>query len=414
MVFSVEEVRFDPGLDEPTQLDRSKVRRVDFSKRQPTQVTAVIDMEWAHPLDDIAPIATPTTTVIQRSVQDCSGIDILPDEAIRPLEHGSVEWMNYEHQRVVDLATESLERARVLGEALQAKKTKVGHGNWLKWVEANLEFGERVAQRYIQIHTRWEELKSKTTHMSDLSFTGALKLLEPSKPAPVVPNNEVQLKARIAELEAIVASNEILIEQLNEEATARRETEKPILQVKPNTPSNSHTPNTPESRLVAPDITSDASEQSNEDFSLGDVACIKCDSSNLVRVGHTPAGKQKLRCKDCGKQFVMGGSRPKEHPPELHQQVFDLYDAGMSYKDIGAVVNIKPNTIATWIYRESKSRIQNGLAFLQLADRLKTTPLELLAARDRPDFAEWSSERDPEHKQWGYRDDCPKPFYVLN
>jgi hypothetical protein len=50
----------------------------------------------------------------------------------------------------------SLEHFRAAGEALIKAKKRCGHGNWLAWLEANVEFDRRTASSYTRIATNWE------------------------------------------------------------------------------------------------------------------------------------------------------------------------------------------------------------------------------------------------------------------
>lgn len=77
------------------------------------------------------------------------------------------------HDCMLASARKTLEDARRIGELLATVKDSLGHGQWLPWVKANLQFKERTARNYISIHARWDDLKSAT--VADL--TGAYRLL---------------------------------------------------------------------------------------------------------------------------------------------------------------------------------------------------------------------------------------------
>ena len=37
--------------------------------------------------------------------------------------------------------------------------------------------------------------------------------------------------------------------------------------------------------------------------------CLKCQSAQIVKYGHTHYGKQRFRCQECGRQFVLAPTR---------------------------------------------------------------------------------------------------------
>jgi phage N-6-adenine-methyltransferase len=57
-------------------------------------------------------------------------------------------------------------------------KASVGRGGWLPWVEANLSFGERQAQKYMRLAEHADQIR---TESSDLTINQALALLSPAK-----------------------------------------------------------------------------------------------------------------------------------------------------------------------------------------------------------------------------------------
>jgi hypothetical protein len=81
--------------------------------------------------------------------------------------------INQLHSEIIAAALTSFEKAVRLGELLRDAKYQVGHGNWLKWVKANLVFSERTARNYLRIHANRSRLKS--ANVSDLA--DAYKLL---------------------------------------------------------------------------------------------------------------------------------------------------------------------------------------------------------------------------------------------
>jgi hypothetical protein len=73
--------------------------------------------------------------------------------------------------------------AKRVGELLLQVKGQLKHGQYLPWVESHCPFGERTAERYVEIFEHWAEIEAKRradpTRASDLSIRAALALLSP-------------------------------------------------------------------------------------------------------------------------------------------------------------------------------------------------------------------------------------------
>jgi len=85
------------------------------------------------------------------------------------------ERINKEHRQVETAVGRALGHARRAGKLLVEAKGKVRHGEWLPWLEANFEGTERVAQMYMRVHSRWDEIEANTKSVSDLTLSGALR-----------------------------------------------------------------------------------------------------------------------------------------------------------------------------------------------------------------------------------------------
>jgi Protein of unknown function (DUF3102) len=80
------------------------------------------------------------------------------------------------------------ERALTFGKLLIEAKEKVGHNNWLKWLETNCkQISDRTANRYMELAAGEkklvEKMKTKSATMADLTINGALALIK-DKPKP--------------------------------------------------------------------------------------------------------------------------------------------------------------------------------------------------------------------------------------
>lgn len=77
--------------------------------------------------------------------------------------------------------------------------------------------------------------------------------------------------------------------------------------------------------------------------------CQSYKSSRLTRFGKTKAGKQKLRCLDCGRQFVEGSDHLID--PETREIMTGLQLAGVKPSQIAKAV---PRISLRWIYNLRK------------------------------------------------------------
>jgi hypothetical protein len=78
-----------------------------------------------------------------------------------------------------------LQHAITAGNALNEAKSKVGHGNWLAWLEENCpDISNRTAERYMKLadgkEKLWKKLEDmdKFDTMSNLSINEALRLID--------------------------------------------------------------------------------------------------------------------------------------------------------------------------------------------------------------------------------------------
>jgi hypothetical protein len=91
------------------------------------------------------------------------------------------EKINAEHAQALDHARASITHARNAGVLLLEAKKRWGHGQWLPWLEANVQFSERTAQAYMRVAKRWPELEAKAQATADLTIEDGLKLLASPK-----------------------------------------------------------------------------------------------------------------------------------------------------------------------------------------------------------------------------------------
>jgi transposase-like protein len=76
-------------------------------------------------------------------------------------------------------------------------------------------------------------------------------------------------------------------------------------------------------------------------------SCPHCQSTNLVKNGHNPKGKQQYRCKQCGKSGVLD---PKvRYTAEQKEQILAAYYERPSLRGIERVLGVARETVAAWL-----------------------------------------------------------------
>jgi hypothetical protein len=68
-----------------------------------------------------------------------------------------------EHQAAHQAARNALDHALECGRLLIQAKAAVPHGGWLSWLEANVSFGPRQAQKYMRLAEHEEETRNATS-----------------------------------------------------------------------------------------------------------------------------------------------------------------------------------------------------------------------------------------------------------
>jgi hypothetical protein len=85
--------------------------------------------------------------------------------------------INEEHRRCEEALRSGLSHALRAGELLTEAKSRVHHGEWLPWLEANFEASVRTAQGYMRLYTNREALEANTQPVAHFGIAGALKEL---------------------------------------------------------------------------------------------------------------------------------------------------------------------------------------------------------------------------------------------
>lgn len=74
--------------------------------------------------------------------------------------------------------------------------------------------------------------------------------------------------------------------------------------------------------------------------------CKACGSLQRVKIGFQ-AGKQRYRCKDCGKTFTQGSQRG--YSVEIKQKALALYLEGLGFRAIGRLLGVSNVAVLNWV-----------------------------------------------------------------
>lgn len=76
------------------------------------------------------------------------------------------------------------------------------------------------------------------------------------------------------------------------------------------------------------------------------VSCLYCQSTDLVKNGHSENGTQRWRCNQCKKSFQLDYSY-NARKPGVKEQITELTLNGSGVRDIGRILGISPNTVVS-------------------------------------------------------------------
>jgi hypothetical protein len=90
---------------------------------------------------------------------------LLPAPEPEPTESEAIDKA---HRDVLSAVEKVFDRVVYCGGLLTAKKATLAHGEWLPWIEANLSFSNKTAERYMECYAHRDAL-SNSTRMSNLN-----------------------------------------------------------------------------------------------------------------------------------------------------------------------------------------------------------------------------------------------------
>lgn len=110
--------------------------------------------------------------------------------------------INEAHRNAISVAAKAMmtgiERAIEVGRLLVEEKARHEHGEWIPWIDRNLDFDRMQAARYMRAFDNRDELQKKLsneTHGDSFGLKGALRLL--AKPREKKPKRRESLDASV-------------------------------------------------------------------------------------------------------------------------------------------------------------------------------------------------------------------------
>ena len=75
--------------------------------------------------------------------------------------------------------------------------------------------------------------------------------------------------------------------------------------------------------------------------------CTRCHSTNIVKNGKAPSGKQQFKCHNCGCYSVLEPST--KYTPYEREQILAAYQERSSMRGIQRTFGTSRNTLKTWL-----------------------------------------------------------------
>ncbi len=121
----------------------------------------------SEPLSDLS-----NSPALTKPAEDLAALARQLNQGHREIEQNDCE--------IEQLRAKSLEQARQNGRLLLLIKRSCGHGKWLPWIKANLEFSPKTANTYMVVAENWEQIRSASNFRS-LSIREAYRLARTKK-----------------------------------------------------------------------------------------------------------------------------------------------------------------------------------------------------------------------------------------
>jgi transposase-like protein len=87
------------------------------------------------------------------------------------------------------------------------------------------------------------------------------------------------------------------------------------------------------------------------------VGCPTCQSTDVVKYGKTPDGKQRFHCRNlaCQRQTFLLEYTNQGFLPEVKTQIVDMALNGSGIRDTARVLNVSPTTVMTTLKKRNQS-----------------------------------------------------------
>lgn len=83
--------------------------------------------------------------------------------------------------------------------------------------------------------------------------------------------------------------------------------------------------------------------------------CPKCGATEQqIKSGHNKSGTQRFKCKECGARYTLEPKRMR-HSNETKELAMQLYEEGMSGREIGRLYEMDKENVFEWIKKGWKS-----------------------------------------------------------
>ena len=81
------------------------------------------------------------------------------------------------------------------------------------------------------------------------------------------------------------------------------------------------------------------------------VSCSHCQSTELVRNGTTADGRQRYRCRDCGRRST-ADARPNGYTGEERELILRAYQERSSLRGLTRTFGVSRNTVTGWLKKK--------------------------------------------------------------
>jgi transposase-like protein len=84
------------------------------------------------------------------------------------------------------------------------------------------------------------------------------------------------------------------------------------------------------------------------------VACLHCSSTDVVKNGFAPNGKQKYLCHYCGRQSRQNPS-PNGYTQECKEEILRAYQERSSLRGLRRIFGVSPTTVIGWLKKSGQA-----------------------------------------------------------